>query len=264
MGYSKKIVILSDVSNIKSERKCYLTLESIGSELFGSVKFFNFIQEKDLTLGIMVDGVMLSTILLRKETNIFTLNIELEVNKDVFALLAYVENGKAEPCFFGGGGTHQPPYKKLTSKALEFNGIGVRPKIDSALFEYTEKEIEETVDKEMQNVGVAVLSDPQPFFNLVEEEIEEMFLTYPKETMLENSIPNSRFCRVSYGRENMFYALGIIYEDLVPEYICYAVPAKSEGEKPKEFAKFCQWLPTKVGGFFMMFQDAKSGKSIVF
>ena len=60
---------------------------------------------------------------------------------------------------------------------------------------------------------------------------------------------------------------GVIYENSAPKYLCYGVPAQNGDNPPKELSQYYQWLPIdsedeNSNGFFMMYQDAVTGKNI--
>ena len=138
MAYCKKIVILNSVEILRQAQndkrgvqpKAYLSLEQINKNLTGSVKFFNFEPESDLTLGLILNGVMLSSIVIKKEAARravesefrFELNGKLGLNEEAIALIAKTENQKVQPLFFGGAGSNsEAPMQKLKQKIGEFN-----------------------------------------------------------------------------------------------------------------------------------------------
>lgn len=106
----------------------------------------------------------------------------------------------------------------------------------------------------------------KPYFLTVKRELDGIFNKFPAETTLENAFAGSRFAKVFYA-ENKFYVVGLIKENGKEKYICYGVPSVYRKTPPKELAGFCSFVPLSVfdlkgDGYFMMFQDAKTGKCV--
>lgn len=105
------------------------------------------------------------------------------------------------------------------------------------------------------------------FYDRISYQVEKMFVSNQKEQILDEIIPNSKFCRVEFDDKSGYYIFGIIYEADRPKYLCYGVPAKKDSEPPKELTNFYQWLPVDVedesgDGYYIMYQDALTGKNI--
>lgn len=132
----------------------------------------------------------------------------------------------------------------------------------SALFESSESEIEDAIDNELNKE----INDQPNFFELVGDQIDELFAKFPVDENLAKLIPNSKWVRVDYDGTGRDYIIGLIYENEVLKYICYGVPGRYDTEPPTELKKFSQWLPLDPGnpddGFWVMFQDAFTGDSV--
>ncbi|MCL2369719.1 MAG: hypothetical protein FWC80_00590 [Firmicutes bacterium] len=107
---------------------------------------------------------------------------------------------------------------------------------------------------------------PLSFFDKTRDQIESLFDKYPKEDRLKSLIEDSRWVKVDWDNRGRHYVVGIIGQG--PEYIVYGVPAKYSPEPPKELDGYCQWLPLdpkepQKEGYWLMFQDAKTGESIM-
>ena len=105
-----------------------------------------------------------------------------------------------------------------------------------------------------------------PYYLTVKSELDGFFDKYPKETELEKAIDGSRFAKVYYTDEK-YYVVGVIKENGKEKYICYGVPSKYQPTPPKELAGYCCFVPLSIfdlkgDGYFMMFQDAYTGKCV--
>lgn len=100
------------------------------------------------------------------------------------------------------------------------------------------------------------------FYTRMEGDIKRIFASYPAETELENAMEGSRFARISYG-ENKFYVFGVLRVDGKPRYICYGVPAKSGDTPPPSLKDCASYIPTESGGYWLTYQDASTGVSVV-
>ncbi len=128
-------------------------------------------------------------------------------------------------------------------------------KKESNLFESTDEEIEADIDKEFG------------FYNLIKEQVDELFAKYPSENELEKLIPESKWVKVDYENDGHYYVIGLIYENDALKYICYGVPGTHDKEPPSDFAKYSQWIPLKANqpdgrGYWLMYQDANDGHSV--
>lgn len=105
------------------------------------------------------------------------------------------------------------------------------------------------------------------FFERISYQVEKMFVSNPQEDVLNEILPNSKFCRVEFDDQSGHYVFGVIYDEQKPKYLCYGVPAKKDSPPPKELTNYYQWLPIDVDeqdgdGYYMMYQEAETGKSI--
>lgn len=103
------------------------------------------------------------------------------------------------------------------------------------------------------------------FFERVESQVNNLLNKNEKDGLLEDIIPNGRFCKVNL--EDGHYVFGVIYEEDKPRYLCYGVPGVGGTNPPKELEGFCQWLPIDLEnvegeGYYISYQDAFSGENI--
>ena len=142
--------------------------------------------------------------------------------------------------------------------------FGVRDSEDieakESLFETDEKEIESAVDNEF-------FGENGSFYDMVKEQIDELFRLYPQEECLERVIPNSKWVKVDYEEGSNTYVLGLIYEMEILKYIAYGVPARYGDDMNGVLNGYSQWVPKDSenvdgDGYYIMFQDAITGKNI--
>lgn len=106
----------------------------------------------------------------------------------------------------------------------------------------------------------------KPYYLTVKDELDRVFATFEEEVELAKLFPNGRWAKINYSKE-LYYVVGVIVENDVEKYICYGVPDNYSDTPPKEFDGYCVFLPsnpekTKEKGYWMMFQDAFSGRCV--
>ncbi len=102
------------------------------------------------------------------------------------------------------------------------------------------------------------------FYEQTKGEIERLLKNYPKAESLSNLIENSDWVKISYG-DNLFYVFGVIYSGGKAEYICYGVPAVNSERPPESMKELASYIPAPDGGFtgfWVMYQDAKTGATL--
>lgn len=102
------------------------------------------------------------------------------------------------------------------------------------------------------------------FYSRTKGEIERLLAGYPKAESLSALIENSDWVKISYG-DNLFYVFGVIYSGGKAEYICYGVPAVNGDRPPESMKELASFIPAPDGGFagfWVMYQDAKTGATL--
>lgn len=132
-----------------------------------------------------------------------------------------------------------------------------------ALFDSSDQEIEETIDHEIYKST----PNEHKFYNMIAEQLDELFDKYPKENNLEKLIDNSKWVKINHEEENKYYVVGIIYINQDIKYICYGVPGNYYTEPPMELKNYSQWLPVDTmnpydNGYWVMYQDADTGENV--
>ena len=115
------------------------------------------------------------------------------------------------------------------------------------------------------NHSVNFAKTGETFFSKIQNQIEQIFDTSQPDQVLEQIIPDSKFCKVS--QEDGYYVFGIIYENGKEKCICYGIPSDYSQVPPKEIEGFSQWLPIDANnyqgkGYWMTYQDAVTGDNI--
>lgn len=143
----------------------------------------------------------------------------------------------------------------------------IRRESDRANSDGAQKEQESPKDFDAyQNETVDFGGENKIYYDTVKSELDAIFEKYPEETDIEKIIANSRFAKVYYG-ENKYYVVGLVKENDKAKYICYGVPSPYTPTPPKELAGYCSFIPLSIfkltgDGYFMMFQDAVSGRCV--
>lgn len=101
------------------------------------------------------------------------------------------------------------------------------------------------------------------FFDAISEQMQQLFDSYPQDKELELVVPQSRWVRVPTDGRN-FYVVGVVFDGDIPQLICYGVPDKNSVNPPECKENARQWLELERGGrgYWMMYQDAKSGATL--
>lgn len=150
-------------------------------------------------------------------------------------------------------------------KELAYEHIRNESDVDDSFRPQTEKKGEENTDFSQNETG-AGRGEIIPYYATVKSELDGIFEKFPAETALEQAITGSRFAKVYYA-DDKFYVVGVIKENDKEKYICYGVPSLYRETPPKELAGYCSFVPLSIfdlkgDGYFMMFQDAYTGKCV--
>ncbi len=131
-------------------------------------------------------------------------------------------------------------------------------------------------EKEISQTDASLLSDEtascscqsqqDDYFLTVKDDLERIFTCFSSELPLCNLFPDSRWARITYSK-NKYYVVGVIKEMGSEKYICYGIPDRYSKTPPKELDGYCVFVPLSKNdeqgdGYWMMFQDAKTGNCI--
>lgn len=105
-----------------------------------------------------------------------------------------------------------------------------------------------------------------PFFVKEKDELENLFNKFPIDYGLTSLFPDSKWVKINYAVDK-YYLVGVVKENGKEKYICYGVPAKYKEKAPAEISEYCSFIPLSLfdltgDGYFIMFQDAVTGKCI--
>ena len=107
--------------------------------------------------------------------------------------------------------------------------------------------------------------NPKEYYISVKKELDNIFENFSQDLSLTKTFPDSKWAKIHYSKDK-YYVVGLIKECGVEKYICYGVPDIQNQTPPKELKDFCLFLPLpdkEDQGFWMMFQDAKTGKCVM-
>lgn len=150
-------------------------------------------------------------------------------------------------------------------KEIAYEHFGNEDDVGNSFSPQAEKKGEENFDLS-QNEADEGRSESTPYYLTVKDELDGIFDKFPSETALEHAINGSRFAKVYYA-DDKYYVVGVIKENDKEKYICYGVPSVYRETPPKELAGYCSFVPLSIfdikgDGYFMMFQDAFTGRCV--
>ncbi|MCL2631460.1 MAG: hypothetical protein FWD49_08130 [Firmicutes bacterium] len=100
------------------------------------------------------------------------------------------------------------------------------------------------------------------FYQTVRGRMEEIFTINPRETLLEELVPDSKWVKVFYDKGE-YYVVGMLTNEGKITHIAYGVPGAESIKPPKEAENFCDFLHIKglegAEGYHLMFQNADDG-----
>ncbi len=104
------------------------------------------------------------------------------------------------------------------------------------------------------------------YYEKVKDDLDNLFKNHPPENSLNSAVPYSKWVRINYSPDK-HYAVGIIFQNKQPKYICYGVPAKYSANPPEKLKGYCSFLPLSLfdlngDGYWMMYQDASTGECV--
>ncbi|MCL1900770.1 MAG: hypothetical protein FWG51_00025 [Firmicutes bacterium] len=138
--------------------------------------------------------------------------------------------------------------------------------LEIAEFNYfDEKQIPNELKEEKISEQNPASDNVKKYYQSIKSELDELFKAYEREYDLEKLIADCRFCKITYEK-NKYYIVGVIFENGSPEYICYGVPSNNPVESPKELKGFSSFVPVLKEdnfGYWIMYQDADTGETIL-
>lgn len=146
----------------------------------------------------------------------------------------------------------------------EKTDVAVACAVVEDLFDNTQEDIENTIDNELNKYPTG----KHKFYDMISDQLEELFLRYPKEENLSKLIENSSWVKIDTDIDNKYHIVGIITHQNDIRYICYGVPGRYDLEPPIEMRNYSQWLPVDTldpynNGYWVMYQDADTGENVL-
>lgn len=100
------------------------------------------------------------------------------------------------------------------------------------------------------------------FYKNIRSRLNDIMTENPREEELEKLIPESKWVRVYYDRDE-YYVVGILSEEGTVTFLAYGVPGIEGIRPPKEAEELCDFLElpgTPGEGYWIMFQNASNGE----
>jgi hypothetical protein len=280
-GYTKNVAILKGIGS---------GFSADGKGLYGVVKAERYggvlkVECCPINLAPIVEGRVCLGISDGKHIHIFD-GIEFEGESEVdtssgFAtLLCFVINGSIQPIAFAVCGDFSAEIKKIKTEIERGESVikNTTSYEDEAISEVNYYEYDVPckdggavrTDKKEEEKGRKACEDeknlrPDPrqgeFYDKVEGEVERVLASYPKAKELCEMIQGSRWVKIECA-EDKYYVFGVIYSKAQAKYICYGVPDKVGSAPPESMRHIAEYLPVKDSGYWIIYQDAKTGKTI--
>ena len=257
MSFQKKVMILSDVRT------------GVGS---GILRFVSDGGRTVFNTSLRVDDVQDATMIIRIGDKILSFNAEngernlgtLSLSDNIDCVIA--KNGKT--LYFGTTGNdkfrcfnllsdfekktenrkksavkkQENPVEKTRKKDENVDLSTASETAETARFSPPDEPPQDALDAgfRVESAGVSAPDDfakgnnytGNDFYLAVKPQLDEMFICFPKNTDLENAVPNSKWVDVSGDDGN--YVEGLIFNLDEVEYICYGVPYEKKSPPPDE------------------------------
>lgn len=160
--------------------------------------------------------------------------------------------------------------KKCNAKRNFGQNVRIENELPYSTSTKTEKEKRQNVDRFENEANCnerKELFGTTSHYSTVKQELTLLFEKYPTEPNLQALFFDSRWAKIHYSKEK-YYVVGVIKENGAEKYVCYGVPATYSPNPPEQLKGYCSFVPASIfnmtgAGYWMLFQDAFSGKCIV-
>ncbi len=288
--FTKKSLVLLSVSD--SSEKAVLTLERDGEMINGRLRLYNFSKEPDgiLSLGFLSDGKVKKCGLARSGNMLFTFKTDGQLDDKFSCAVVNFFGAKVTPLLYGAsegtakledvlGGLGEEvlqtsPSVENVEKLLDEAGVDFDDEVKAEINSAIDQEFDDEKCKRCKykncffgETTVQPEVKKNSFIGDIKGQIDNLFQNNPKESFLEEMIPNSKWVRVEFDGEGDYYILGLIYENQKIKYVCYGVPGIYQKTPPKQLSGYPVWFPLdsekrESFGYWLTYQDAESGESI--
>lgn len=120
-------------------------------------------------------------------------------------------------------------------------------------------------DADCEDVLHPFKTDGDGYYLSIKEELDSLFEKYPKDDTLKGAFDSSEWVRLKGEEGASEYLVGVVYKDLIPLYICYAILGTA-GCPPDEIKEESVFIPHTLfdeeSGYFVIFQSAATGECI--
>jgi hypothetical protein len=131
--------------------------------------------------------------------------------------------------------------------------------------EEAQKGAEAANDENGTRLRHAFTTHTDGYYQSVKGELNDLFARYPRDNSLQTAFSASEWVRIKGTEESPEELVGIVFEDGMAKYICYALPAATQ-EPPEALKEHCFFVPRspfqQTDGFFVIFQSAATGETI--
>lgn len=275
----RKVLVMNSAQDGKIQTKGLLSLEA-GNNLSGRLRVYDIEKDTNLVIKIGENSLIFDSI---SQPNNFL--FETVYHSLSTPICAIVTDGK-KVLAFGKTDNFDGDFKDLLKDYEEFeNSFSKQPEvkektenneleIDDFLDNHLNEEVEIPYVPHIQSTknekSVSEDLDANHFFEMVKPQVDNLFSKSERFVELEEKISDTEWVKVPYlSEENDHYIIGKIYSDNEVTHLCYGIPAKNKNAPPPaNLEKYCQWLPLDVNdpqseGYFVMYQDAKTGENVV-
>lgn len=130
----------------------------------------------------------------------------------------------------------------------------------------TQSNSQESISNEYDKQVIEDVVEELPaFYSEVKKSIDDLFMSYERDTVLEELIPNSKWVKVDYEGTGDYYSVGLIFDDGKVKYISYAIPSVVGSNPPIELEEFSQWINVNENsGYWLTYQNSHNGENIKF
>lgn len=141
-----------------------------------------------------------------------------------------------------------------------------------AFFEAKEESLIQSVEEKQELEEIEGVEESQKeverlpaFYEQVKKSLDDLFMSYDRDELLKELIPNSDWVKVDYEGSGDYYSVGLIYEEEQIKYISYAIPSVEGSSPPVELEEFSQWVNVNENsGYWLTYQDAHTGENVKF
>lgn len=289
MTLLKKNIVLA-----KNGAKGYLTIIRVGGSI-GVKAVFNDKNIKGLVLGLKIGAEKLIVKSLASDKNEFELKeaIDFKNTDDISCLVmlgadVYAEGGvrgRVQPQDILVHIKNKSDNKVMSDKRFDTKNknkkeVNYGKGKQNELYEKGFSKGSSTVQKETQEIkkeegktaesnifnNNSMPKDAKNFYISIKDKLDELFVMYPREKVLEKMIPSSKWVKINYDKNDYYVAGVLVDDDGKSTHIAYGVPGYEGMTPPKETECICDWLPIKgmqkYQGYWLIFQSADTGEII--